>query len=86
LYQRQHPDAKLEDLIIYTTTQTHSLGAKAALVLGLHFRSIKVSAKDGFALRGDSLRTALRDDIKNGRKPFVLSGFLSFHDMTLMQD
>ena len=34
-YQREYPGAKTEDLVIYTTTQTHSLGLKAGLVLGL---------------------------------------------------
>lgn len=42
LYMRDHPDARLEDLVIYTTTQTHSLGSKAALVLGLQVRPIEV--------------------------------------------
>ncbi|KDR75274.1 hypothetical protein GALMADRAFT_249272 [Galerina marginata CBS 339.88] len=72
LYQRQHPETKMEDLIIYTTTQTHSLGAKAGLVLGLQVRSIEVKTEDELSLRGDALRHALDEDAKLGRKPFIL--------------
>jgi aromatic-L-amino-acid decarboxylase len=73
LYLKDHPDTKLEDLVVYTTTQTHSLGSKAALVLGLQVRSIEVKLEDGFSLQEDTLRTALDDDAKIGRKPFILS-------------
>jgi len=72
LYQRNHPDAKLEDLVIYATTQTHSLASKAGLVLGLHVRAIDVTSDDQFALRGKALRDALEEDAKIGRKPFIL--------------
>lgn len=73
LYQRNHPDVKIEDLVIYTTTQTHSLGAKAALVLGLQVRSLEVKAEDDFALRAAGLREVLEEDERTGRKPFILS-------------
>lgn len=73
LYQRDHPGVKSEDLVIYVTTQTHSLGAKAALVLGLQVRAIEVAAEDNFSLRGNTLRAALDEDEKVGRKPFILS-------------
>jgi len=74
-YLKDHPDAHLENLVIYTTTQTHSVGSKAALVLGLQIRSIEVRSEDEFSLREDALRNALEDDAKKGRKPFVLSAF-----------
>lgn len=73
LYQRNHPGVKAEDLVIYVTTQTHSLGAKAALVLGIQVRAVEVTAEDNFALRGHILRVALEEDEKLGRKPFILS-------------
>ena len=73
-YQREHPSVKAEDLVIYTTTQTHSLGTKAGLILGLRVCSLEVSREDKYTLRGDTLRTALEEDEKLGRKPFVLSG------------
>lgn len=72
LYQRDHPDVKMEDLVIYTTTQTHSLGLKAGLVLGLNVRALEVRAEDQFALRGETLRQALEEDKKLGKRPFIL--------------
>lgn len=59
-------------LVMYGTTQTHSIGAKAALVLGLNFRAIEVYAKDAYALRGDSLEAALKEDTATGLVPFLL--------------
>lgn len=76
LYQRKHPGTRLEDLIIYTTSQTHSLGAKAGLVLGLSTRILDVTAEVNFALRGETLKRALFEDEQAGKKPFILSTFL----------
>ena len=75
LYTSRHPDVKLEDLVIYTTTQTHSLGTKAALVLGLNTRALEVSADDGMRLCGATLETALKEDAEAGLHPFVLSSW-----------
>lgn len=72
-YQREHPHIKMEDLVIYTTSQTHSLGAKAGVVLGLQVRSLDVKSEDDFSLRGNTLREALEEDAKIGRKAFILS-------------
>lgn len=72
-YQREYPTVKAEDLVIYTTTQTHSLGAKASLVLGLKVREIEVAMEDQLALRGEALRSALEEDTRGGLHPFVLS-------------
>ncbi|KAI0643877.1 aromatic-L-amino-acid decarboxylase [Trametes meyenii] len=73
-YLRAHPDARLEDLVIYTTTQTHSLGVKAGLVLGLAVRALEVKAEDEYGLRGETLCAALADDSAKGKRPFVLIG------------
>lgn len=81
-YQRDHPYVKAENLIIYTTTQTHSLGAKAGLVFGLKVREINVRLEDQLALRGQFLRTALEEDTRNGLHPFILSE-LPFHNKIL---
>ncbi len=54
LYQRNNPDTKMEDLVVYTTTQTHSLGAKAALILGLQVRTLEVTAERPFRAPGAS--------------------------------
>ena len=59
-------------LVMYGTTQTHSIGAKAATILGLSFRAIEVSAEDGYSLRGDQLEAALEQDIARGLTPFML--------------
>ena len=65
----------MEDLVIYTTTQTHSLGTKAGIILGLPVRALQVWPEDRYALRGATLRTALEEDASRGRKPFFLSTF-----------
>ncbi|XP_006460873.1 hypothetical protein AGABI2DRAFT_185212 [Agaricus bisporus var. bisporus H97] len=71
-YQRLHPDVPFKDLIIYTTTQTHSLGLKAGLILGIGVRAIEVDAHDKYALRGSTLRKALEEDAADGKHPFIL--------------
>ena len=48
---------------------------KAGLVLGLSVRALEVRAEDRFALRGGTLRAALMEDERLGRKPFILSAF-----------
>ena len=58
---------------MYTTTQTHSIGMKAGLVLGLQVRALEVRAEDRYSLRGDTLRSALIEDEALGRKPFIIS-------------
>lgn len=73
LYQHDHPEVDLKDLVVYTTTQTHSLGLKAGLVLGLSVCILEVKAEDDFSLRGKTLQSALEEDHKNGKKPFILS-------------
>jgi len=72
-YIRQHPETRLEDLVIYTTSQTHSLGAKAGLVLGLSTRALEVTLGNNFGLRGETLQRALEEDAEAGKKPFILS-------------
>lgn len=74
---RRHPDAELSKLVVYTTTQTHSLGTKAALVLGLSARALEVTLEDNLALRGETLQRALEDDIRSGKHPFILSQSIS---------
>lgn len=73
----RHPNTRIEDLVIYTTTQTHSLGKKAGMVLGIPVRDLQVTAQDRFALRGSTLRSALEEDTANGRSPFILSKCIS---------
>lgn len=59
-------------MVIVGTTQTHSLGAKAALILGLTFEAIETKEEDAWALRGEALRETL-DRLKGeGKLPFAL--------------
>ncbi|OCH88704.1 aromatic-L-amino-acid decarboxylase [Obba rivulosa] len=71
-YMRMHSDTKAESLVIYTTTQTHSLGVKAGLVFGIECRALEVRAEDAYALRGATLKNALEEDQKRGKRPFIL--------------
>lgn len=71
-YIREHPQVTMEKLVLYTTTQTHSLGKKAGLVLGLKVRALEVTAEDDFALRGETLEVALKEDVDAGLHPFII--------------
>ncbi|KAG0693790.1 pyridoxal phosphate-dependent transferase [Suillus ampliporus] len=71
-YVRENPHVAMEKLVLYTTTQTHSLGKKAGLVLGLKVRALEVIAEDDFALRGETLKVALKEDVDAGLHPFIL--------------
>ncbi|KAJ7209656.1 pyridoxal phosphate-dependent transferase [Mycena pura] len=62
----------LDKLVVYVTTQTHSLGLKAGRVLGLHVRALEVRAQDSYALRGGVLQQAMEEDKAAGRWPFIL--------------
>lgn len=73
LYQRENPEVRVEDLLIYVTTQTHSLGLKAGLVLGVKVRAIDVKLEDQFSLRGEALRNTLQEDKAKGLHPFIIS-------------
>ena len=75
-YIRANPDADLSKLVIYVSSQTHSAGAKAALILGLTYRILDVTLDDNLALRGSTLRAALEEDMAAGKHPFILSTFL----------
>jgi aromatic-L-amino-acid decarboxylase len=85
-YLRRHPKIRLEDLVIYTTSQTHSLGTKAGLVLGLSTRVLEVFSVDNFGLRGNTLERALAEDEQAGKKPFILSqsALLPWHSSKLI--
>ncbi|TKY87550.1 hypothetical protein EX895_003564 [Sporisorium graminicola] len=58
-------------LVIYGTTQTHSIAAKAALILGLDFRALPVAAPD-YSLDAATLTRAIAQDEAQGRVPFLL--------------
>ncbi|KAH8079900.1 putative aromatic-L-amino-acid decarboxylase [Filobasidium floriforme] len=61
-------------LVMYGSTQTHSIGIKAAKILGLKWRSLPTFKKDHYALTGETVRKALEEDEKKGLIPFMLIG------------
>lgn len=63
----------MDKLVIYTSTQTHSLGLKAGLILGLPVYTIPVRPEDNYSLRGQDLREAIENGIAEGKHPFVIS-------------
>lgn len=66
----------LPKMVMYGSTQTHSLGAKAGLVLGIQFRALETAARDSWALRGDTFEQAIKEDKAKGLIPFMLSACL----------
>ena len=75
-YQRNHPGIQTESMIIYATTQTHSLAAKAGLVFGIKVRKIEVNLEHQLSLRGNVLRKKLDKDLRNGLHPFILGNLI----------
>lgn len=75
-YQSLYPDVPMEKLVIYVTTQTHSLGLKAGLILGLPVYAFPVCAEDNYSLRGQDLRETIEKDKTEGKHPFVISKML----------
>jgi len=72
-YQRLYPDVPTEKLVVYVTTQTHSLGLKAGLILGLPVSTIPVRAEDNYSLRGQDLREVIEMDKAEGKHPILIS-------------
>ncbi|GAA6044097.1 hypothetical protein JCM8097_008433 [Rhodosporidiobolus ruineniae] len=71
-YLRLHPGTPTSDLVLVATTQTHSLGAKAALILGLAIHTIETTKENDWGLRGNELRRDLEMLEAQGKKPFCL--------------
>lgn len=69
-------DELVAKFVILGTDQTHSLGAKAGLILGLPFRAIPTRKEDNWSLRGADLNAVLEEEKLNGRIPFMLSTFV----------
>ncbi|SNX87786.1 related to Aromatic-L-amino-acid decarboxylase [Melanopsichium pennsylvanicum] len=58
-------------MVMYGTTQTHTIAAKAALILGLDFKALPVEAPT-YSLGAATLRAAIEEDTAQGRIPFML--------------
>src|SRR5258705_151832 len=72
-YLSLYPDVPMEKLVVYVTTQTHSLGLKTGLVLGLPVYAFPVRVEDNYSLRGQDLRETIERDKAEGKHPFVIS-------------
>jgi len=66
-----------QKLVIYGSTQTHSIAKKAAVILGLEFRAVPVSIEDEYGLRGEALRKVMKADANAGYVPFFVGESLS---------
>ena len=72
-YQRLYPEVPAENLVVYVTTQTHSIGLKSGLVLGLPVHVIPVRSEDNYSLRGQDLREVIEMDKSEGKHPIFIS-------------
>jgi aromatic-L-amino-acid decarboxylase len=72
-FRKLNPNIKLESLVVYVTLQTHSMGKKAAQILGLSCRALNVKSEDNYGLRAVTLIEALEEDKAAGKHPFILS-------------
>jgi aromatic-L-amino-acid decarboxylase len=62
--------AEARPLIVYTSEQSHSSVEKAALLAGFGRNNVRAIAHDdAYALRPAELETAIRCDLREGRKP-----------------
>lgn len=68
-----HPHVPIEKLVLYVSSQTHSLGVKTAILLGITCRTLPVFAEDDYCLRGSTFRNAYEEDRAAGLWPFCLS-------------
>lgn len=59
--------------VIYGSTQTHSLGAKAGLLLGIPFKALETKAEDNWALTGETVARAYEEDVASGLIPYMIS-------------
>jgi aromatic-L-amino-acid decarboxylase len=67
--------AEERPLVVYTSAHSHSSVDKAALLAGFGRENVRHIASDAnFALRPEALETAIREDLKAGRKPCAIVG------------
>lgn len=60
-------------LVALGSEMSHSSTQKASMIAGVKYRSIPVTAADGYALTGRGLKKALEDITKGGLVPFYLT-------------
>lgn len=60
-------------LVALGSTMSHSSTQKAALIAGVRYRSVPVSAEDDFSMRGETLKITLEQCRRDGLVPFFLT-------------
>ncbi|AEO66947.1 uncharacterized protein THITE_2115545 [Thermothielavioides terrestris NRRL 8126] len=73
-------------MVALGTTLTHSSARKAAQILGVRFRAVRVSARDGYALTAPALAAALAECRAQGLEPFFLAATLGTTDVCSVDD
>ncbi|KAF8316499.1 pyridoxal phosphate-dependent transferase [Cantharellus anzutake] len=68
------PPPSHESLIIYLSTQTHSLGLKGAKLLGLNYRELDVDEGCEWGVKGLAFKNAYDEDRNKGLWPFIFIG------------
>ena len=67
------PGGRLENAVVYLSSQGHSSVARALRVLGFAPEQIRSLAVDeGYRLRPDALAAAVESDVRAGRQPFLV--------------
>ncbi|KAF8317413.1 hypothetical protein DL93DRAFT_2125123 [Clavulina sp. PMI_390] len=67
-----HPEVPIDKLVLYVSSQTHSLGVKSGILLGIKCRTLPVLAEDEYQLRGSTFKAAYEEDRAAGLWPFCL--------------
>lgn len=67
--------AKIDDLVLYCSKATHTWIEKAAVLFGHGSKAIRWIATDTVnRMKTDVLAAAIQEDLRNGKKPFLVIG------------
>ncbi|KAK3318410.1 pyridoxal phosphate-dependent transferase [Apodospora peruviana] len=77
---------KRSRMVALATNMTHSSTKKAAIILGVRFKTIAVNAADNYALTESVLATTLADCRALGLEPFFLTATLGTTDTCAVDD
>ena len=62
-----------DELVAYSSEHAHSSMLKGCKIAGLHEDQIRsIASDDSFAMDPEALRSAMREDIANGKRPFFV--------------
>lgn len=77
---------KRSKMVALGSSTTHSSTKKAAIILGVRFQTIPVTAEDNYALTGRTLRAKLDSCRAKGLEPFFLTATLGTTDTCAVDD